>query len=227
MRRVADIGARPPTPSESSAPPSSASSTGGRDPSAYDPTILSANVPGLASASLVWELFQQVVTAAKCRPADFEMVGSTDETRLAKRFTFQCKGTQEVAAQRAKEVAHSLWLQDGKYQQLSIRSPTGAEIPMYFSLDTAVAYLVRKRATNRVADALRQVGALVGLYVAARDGVVAHSWLSWAEVRFIASGMDEEVWWNDDAIKKGGVDTAAAREAYASLCQGVAGPQRR
>lgn len=89
MRRVADIEARPPTPSGSSAPPSSASSTGGRDPFAYDPTILRANVPGLASASLVWEAFQQVVVAAKCRLADFEMVGSMDEGRLAKRFTFK------------------------------------------------------------------------------------------------------------------------------------------
>lgn len=161
-RRVADIESRPPTPAGSSAPPSSASSHGGRDPFAHDPTILRANVPGLASAAVVWETFQQVVVAAKCRPSDFEMVGSARKGRLAKRLTFRCKGTKEVAAQRAKEVAHSLRLPAGQYKQLSIRSPTGADIPLYLSLDTAVAHLVRKRATKRVADALRQVGPLRG-----------------------------------------------------------------
>lgn len=226
LHRMASVEARPPTTASSSAPSSASGSFGGRDPFAYDPTVLRANVPGVASAAAVWTAFRQAVREAKCRPEDFEMLGSSDEGRLAKRFTFQSKGPRDAAAQRAKTVVQSLRLPGGQFKQLSIKSPDGGDVPLYLSLDTAVAHLIRKRATKRVAEALKRVGAPAGLYVAARDGIVANAWVTWAEIKFVATTVDTEVQWHDAEIRRCGVDPAAAREEYAALCQGAGAPAR-
>lgn len=211
----------------SSAPPSSASvANSGRDPYNFDATIVRANVPGVASAASVWRTLQAAMAQARLPEKSFEILGSTDEDRLGRRFVLRCLGPPDKAAQLARSFVQSLRRSDGSFTQLQVEAPSGAVAPLYVSLDESPAHIVRKKATKRVAKALEAAGAQDKLHVSARDGIVSVGRVPWAEIRFVPASVSAKIIWSDTAIRAAGIDPDAARAAYDQIAADADAAQR-